>query len=87
MLVEIKIDYAKCIGCEECVKACTFGVLEWFDDTLVVVNPSQLRPLFGVRKEMPSQCNNSQRKIAQKASTQSEDMEDKNYLSIFGIYL
>ena len=40
MVVEIKIDYEKCTGCKECVKACSYGVLEWFEDILTVVNPS-----------------------------------------------
>ena len=40
MVVEIKVDYAKCVGCKECVEACSYGVLEWFDDMPIVVNPS-----------------------------------------------
>jgi len=40
MVIKIKIDYEKCIGCKECVKACTYGVLEWLDDTPIVVNPN-----------------------------------------------
>jgi len=40
MVVEIKIDYDRCTGCKKCVEACTFGVLEWFEDRPIVVNPS-----------------------------------------------
>ena len=39
MVVEIRINYEKCIRCKECVKACSYGVLEWLDDVPVVVNP------------------------------------------------
>ncbi|MCD6469720.1 4Fe-4S binding protein [Candidatus Bathyarchaeota archaeon] len=28
MVVEIKIDYEKCVRCKECVKVCSYGVLE-----------------------------------------------------------
>jgi len=40
MVVEINIDYEKCIGCKECIKACSYGVLEWLDEMPIVVNPS-----------------------------------------------
>jgi len=40
MVVEVKIDYARCIGCKKCVEVCTFGVLEWFEDRLIIINPS-----------------------------------------------
>lgn len=39
MMVEIKINYHECIKCKECVKACSYGVIEWLDDMPVVVNP------------------------------------------------
>ena len=53
MVVEIKIDYEKCIGCKECVKACSYGVLEWFDDTPVVVNPSSCALCLECEKKCP----------------------------------
>jgi len=40
MVVEIKIDYEKCTGCKKCVEACSFGVLEWFENSPIVVDPS-----------------------------------------------
>jgi NAD-dependent dihydropyrimidine dehydrogenase PreA subunit len=40
MIVEIKVDYDRCISCKECVKACSYGALEWFEDMPIVVNPS-----------------------------------------------
>jgi ferredoxin len=40
MIVQIKIYYDRCTGCKECVKACSYGVLEWFEDMPIVVNPS-----------------------------------------------
>jgi len=40
MVVEIKIDYNRCTSCKKCIEACTFGVLEWFEDRPIVVNPS-----------------------------------------------
>ena len=41
MVVEIKIDYCRCTGCKKCVEACTFGVLEWFEEQPIVTNPSR----------------------------------------------
>jgi len=40
MVVEIKIEYDRCTGCKECVKTCGYGVLEWFEERPIVVNPS-----------------------------------------------
>lgn len=37
--MEIKIDYEKCVRCMECVKVCSYGVLERLDDMPVVINP------------------------------------------------
>jgi carbon-monoxide dehydrogenase iron sulfur subunit len=40
MVVEIKVDYRRCTGCRKCVDACTFGVLESFEEQPIVRNPS-----------------------------------------------
>ncbi|MBN1784825.1 MAG: 4Fe-4S binding protein [Candidatus Bathyarchaeota archaeon] len=40
MVIEVKIDYRRCINCKKCVESCTFGVLEWFEDQPIVTNPS-----------------------------------------------
>ena len=39
MVVEVRIDYEKCIGCKQCVEICAYSVLEWFEDKPVVVHP------------------------------------------------
>jgi len=39
LIVEIKINYEKCIRCKECIKVCDYGVIEWLDDMPIVVNP------------------------------------------------
>jgi NAD-dependent dihydropyrimidine dehydrogenase PreA subunit len=39
LIVEIKIDYDKCIRCKECIEVCDYGVLEWLDDMPMVINP------------------------------------------------
>lgn len=40
LVAKIKIDYDRCIGCKKCVEVCTYGVLEWFENSPIVVNPS-----------------------------------------------
>ncbi|MHA1384488.1 MAG: hypothetical protein ACTSR3_12100 [Candidatus Helarchaeota archaeon] len=40
MVIEIKIDLTNCSCCKTCIKKCLYGVLEWFEDRPVVVNPS-----------------------------------------------
>jgi len=35
----ILINYDRCDGCGECVKACPAKVFEFLDDTVVVANP------------------------------------------------
>ena len=41
MNVRIHIDRNRCTGCKMCVKSCSYGVLEWFDDGPIVVNPHE----------------------------------------------
>jgi len=53
MAVEIKIDYEKCIGCKECIKACSYGVLEWLDEMPIVVNPSSCALCLECEKGCP----------------------------------
>ncbi|MFA5364163.1 MAG: 4Fe-4S dicluster domain-containing protein [Candidatus Bathyarchaeia archaeon] len=38
MVTEIKIDYDKCTACKKCIKACSFGVLEWLEDQPIIIN-------------------------------------------------
>ena len=40
MVVEVEINYDMCTCCKKCVEACTFGVLEWFEDRPIIVNPN-----------------------------------------------
>jgi len=54
MVVEIKIDYARCTGCKECVKACSYGVLEWLEDMPIVVNPSSCAMCLECEKRCPT---------------------------------
>ncbi|PVX24110.1 MAG: ferredoxin [Candidatus Bathyarchaeum sp.] len=37
-MVEIKVDVAKCTGCETCVDTCPVGVYEMKDGKSIVVN-------------------------------------------------
>jgi NAD-dependent dihydropyrimidine dehydrogenase PreA subunit len=53
MIVKIKIDYEKCIRCEECVKACSYGVLEWLDEMPIVVNPKSCALCLECEKNCP----------------------------------
>ena len=54
MVVEIKIDYDRCTGCEKCVEACTFGVLEWLDDRPIIVNPSNCSACLECKLSCPA---------------------------------
>lgn len=54
MVVEIKIDYTRCTGCKKCVEACTFSVLEWFEDRTIVVNPSSCSACLECKLSCPS---------------------------------
>jgi NAD-dependent dihydropyrimidine dehydrogenase PreA subunit len=40
MVVEVKVDYRLCTCCKRCVEACSFGVLEWFEEQPIVTDPS-----------------------------------------------
>lgn len=54
MIVEIKIDYDHCTGCKKCIKACNFGVLEWFEDMLIVVNPGSCAACLDCKNNCPT---------------------------------
>jgi len=53
LIVEIKIDYEKCTGCKKCVKACSYGVLEWFEEIPIVANPSECGGCGECQKSCP----------------------------------
>ena len=54
MIVEVKIDYRRCTACEKCIEACTFGVLEWFEDRPIVANPSNCSACLECEKDCPA---------------------------------
>ena len=54
MVVEIRIDYHKCTSCKECVRACSYGVLEWLEDVPIVVNPSSCAACLECEKNCPA---------------------------------
>jgi len=54
MAVEIKIDYQRCTGCKKCIEACTFGVLEWFEDKPMVANPNNCSACLECEKNCPA---------------------------------
>jgi NAD-dependent dihydropyrimidine dehydrogenase PreA subunit len=53
MTFEIKINYDKCVSCKECVKACSYGVLEWLDDAPIIVNASSCAACLECGKNCP----------------------------------
>jgi NAD-dependent dihydropyrimidine dehydrogenase PreA subunit len=53
MVVEITINYDRCIGCRKCIKACSYGVLEWLDDMPFVVNPRECKACSECRLNCP----------------------------------
>jgi len=53
MVIEIKIDYEKCIRCKKCIEACSYGVLEWFEEIPVVANPSKCGDCGECQKSCP----------------------------------
>ena len=56
MVVEVNIDYNKCNGCKKCVKACTFGVLEWFEDQPIISNPNNCSACLECTKDCAIQA-------------------------------
>jgi len=54
MVVEIRIDYHRCTSCKKCIEACAFGVLEWFDEHLMVANPSNCPACLACKKNCPA---------------------------------
>ena len=53
MVVDIRIEYDRCTGCMECVKKCSYGVLEWLEDKPIVVNPSSCSACLECEKSCP----------------------------------
>jgi len=62
MVVEIKIDYARCTSCKKCIEACTFSVLEWFEDRPTVVNPSNCSACLECESSCPADAINVKEK-------------------------
>jgi MinD superfamily P-loop ATPase len=54
MVVEVEIDYDRCTSCKKCLEACTFGVLEWFEDRPIVVNPSNCSACLECKMSCPA---------------------------------
>ena len=54
MIVEIRIDCDKCLKCKECVKVCSYGVLEWLDDIPIVVDPKSCALCLECEKICPA---------------------------------
>jgi len=44
----------KRLKCKECVKACSFGVLEWIDDMPMVVSPENCKLCLEYVKNCPA---------------------------------
>ena len=53
MVVEIRIEYDRCTGCKECVETCSYGVLEWFEERPIVVDPSVCSACLECEKACP----------------------------------
>ena len=53
MVVEVKFDYSRCICCRKCIEACVFGVLEWFEEHPIAVNPSRCSACLECRLSCP----------------------------------
>ena len=61
-MIEIKINYDKCIRCKECTKACSYGVLEWLDDMPVVTNAKSCVLCLECEEKCPVDAINHQEK-------------------------
>ena len=53
MIVEIKINYDLCIGCKECVRACSYGVLECLENKPIVADASNCAACLECEKCCP----------------------------------
>jgi ferredoxin-type protein NapF len=53
MVAEVKVDYDRCTGCKECVKACSYGVLGWLENAPIVVNPSSCAACLECERSCP----------------------------------
>ena len=56
MILKIEIDLEKCSRCKNCIEVCNYGVLEWFEDQPVVVNPSACGRCFECEKNCPEKA-------------------------------
>jgi len=62
MVVKIKVDYSKCNSCKKCVKTCSFGVLEWFEDQPIIINPNNCSVCLECEKICPVKAINIEEK-------------------------
>jgi len=53
MVIEIRINYDHCTSCKECVKACSYGVLDWLDDMPIVLNPGECKACYDCSLNCP----------------------------------
>ncbi|MCD6262962.1 4Fe-4S binding protein [Candidatus Bathyarchaeota archaeon] len=56
MVIEVRIDYEKCLGCKNCIRSCTFGVLEWLDEGPIVVDPHSCHGCRECERNCPTQA-------------------------------
>ncbi|MFZ7136897.1 MAG: ATP-binding protein [archaeon] len=62
MVVKIKIDESRCNHCKKCIKACSFGVLEWFEEQPIVTNPNICSACLECKKACPVNAINIEEK-------------------------
>lgn len=53
-IYRVVIDYDRCQGCKNCIKACGMGVLEAIDDMPYAVNPKECRGCEDCVKACPN---------------------------------